>query len=229
MIKKSAERIQAIALRKQGKTYNEILQAVPVAKSTLSLWLRAVSLSIPQQQKFTDKKRAAQMRGGARRKEMRLEQTEEINQLCKKDINKISDRELFLIGVVLYWSEGTKKSGNRVGAMIDFANSDPAMVALFVKWLVTFADVGKSEIKLRLHLHENHSYREKEIKRTWSKVTGLPITSFTKTNYKKHNPITIRKKIDNTYIGLVSVRVKKSTRLNRRILGWIYAIIATQN
>lgn len=229
MIEKSVEKIQAIALRKQGKTYGEILQVVPVSKSTLSLWLRAVNLSTPQQQKFTDKKRAAQMRGGARRKEMRLEQTDEINRLCRKDINKISDRELFLIGIILYWSEGTKKSGNRVGTMVDFANSDPAMVALFVKWLITFASVEKSDIQIRLHLHESHRYKEEEIKKTWSKSTGLPGASFTKTNYKKHNPITLRKKIDNTYIGLVSVRVKKSTRLNRRILGWIYAIIATQN
>lgn len=229
MIEKSEEKRQAIILRKQGKTYNEILKEVLVSKSTLSLWLREVSLAKPQKQRLTAKKYAAQQRGGEVRRRMRLEEGIDIDTLCKKDIGRLTDRELFLVGVTLYWSEGTKKSGNRVGTMIDFANSDPAMVALFVKWLVEFAEVEKTDIQLRLHLHEGHRYREEDIKKTWSKVTGLSGTSFTKTNYKKHNPSTLRKKVDNTYIGLVSVRVKRSTRLNRRILGWIYAIIATQN
>lgn len=229
MTGKSEEKRQAIALRKQGKTYNEILKNIVVSKSTLSLWLREVSLAKPQKQRLTAKKYAAQQRGGDARRRMRLEEGINIDALCKKDIGKLTDRELFLIGVILYWAEGTKKNGDRVSSMIDFANSDPAMVALFVKWLVEFAEVEKTDIQLRLHLHENHKDREIKIKKVWLESTGLPVASFTKTNYKKHNPSTLRKKVDNTYIGLVSVRVKKSTRLNRRILGWIYAIIATQN
>jgi orotate phosphoribosyltransferase-like protein len=31
---------KAVSLRKQGKTYSEILKEIKVAKSTLSLWLR---------------------------------------------------------------------------------------------------------------------------------------------------------------------------------------------
>ncbi|PIR85866.1 hypothetical protein COU14_02080 [Candidatus Kaiserbacteria bacterium CG10_big_fil_rev_8_21_14_0_10_44_10] len=229
MTLKQVEKELAIKLRKQGKTYNEILQVVPVAKSTLSLWLRTVSLSAPQQQKFTAKKRAAQLRGGVRRKEMRLEQTEEINLLCKKDINKISDRELFFIGIALYWAEGAKKNADKPGVLIDFGNSDPAMLRLFIRWLNKFLAVSENDMTLRLYLHINHKSREASIKRLWSKELGCPVSMFRKTVYKKHNPQTIRKKVNSSYIGLVSVRVKKSTKLNRRIMGWIYAIIATQN
>jgi len=38
MISKTEERLQAIKLRQQGYSYNEILAEVPVAKSSLSLW-----------------------------------------------------------------------------------------------------------------------------------------------------------------------------------------------
>ena len=57
---KQSEKAKAIAFRKEGKTYSEILKKVPVAKSTLSLWLRDVGLSKTQKQKITVKKHKAQ-------------------------------------------------------------------------------------------------------------------------------------------------------------------------
>mgnify|MGYP000140241659 CR=1 FL=1 len=39
---KSLEKEKAITMRKEGKTYSQILAVVPVAKSTLSLWLQDV-------------------------------------------------------------------------------------------------------------------------------------------------------------------------------------------
>jgi len=222
---KQVEKKKAVMLRMQGKTYNEILEQVSVSKSTLSIWLRDVGLATKQNQKLSSKKRAAQQRGGDRRREMRLLEEQKCKELGKQDIENITDHELFLIGVALYWAEGTKKSGARAGSMVDFANSDPAMVALFIAWLRKCCGVKIEDLVLRLHLHENHRLREKEIKENWSNHLQLPQSLFGKTAYKIHTPKTNRYKIGDNYIGLVSVRVKKSTRLNRRIMGWIYAII----
>jgi len=225
---KEYEKAQAITLRKKGKTYNEILEQVDVSKSTLSLWLRDVGLATPQKQRLTKKKLAAAQRGGDRRREMRMMETKEIEDLCLQDIKTISDRELFLIGVALYWAEGAKKNADKASIMVDFGNSDPAMIRLFVRWLIECLSVDAEDIEFRLHLHENHAHREAECKKVWESHIPLTHVNFTKTNYKKHNVKTVRKKIDISYIGLVSVRVKKSTILNRRIMGWIYAIISTQ-
>jgi len=225
---KEFEKVKAIKLRKTGKTYSEILEQVDVSKSTLSLWLRSVGLAKQQKQTLTAKKRAAQLRGGDRRRQMRLEEIVHTNTLCAKDITRLSKRELFLIGVVLYWAEGTKQNGGRPGSMVDFANSDPGMIKLFIIWLQECCDVSKSEVRLRLHLHMSHIQREKTIQKHWAQLIDMPIDAFDKTIVKKHNPKTKRKKTGDTYFGLVSVRVIKSTKLNRRILGWIYAIIATQ-
>ena len=47
---------RAIKLRREGLSYSEILQKIPVAKSTLSLWLRSIGLSKKQVQRLTEKK-----------------------------------------------------------------------------------------------------------------------------------------------------------------------------
>ena len=52
MIKKTVEKEYAIRLRKEGKTYSDILRIVQVAKSTLGLWLKEANLSKAENQKF---------------------------------------------------------------------------------------------------------------------------------------------------------------------------------
>ena len=71
-------RDKAIKLRGAGLLYSEILQEIPVAKSTLSLWLQSVSLSKRQVQRLTEKKSEAIQRGWQSRKNERIEKTIEI-------------------------------------------------------------------------------------------------------------------------------------------------------
>ena len=86
---KSYLKKKSIFLRKKGWSYSEILRRVPVAKSTLSLWLRSVGLSKKQRQRFTEKKLLAAIRGGETRKKNRLEQTREIINNSILEINSI--------------------------------------------------------------------------------------------------------------------------------------------
>jgi hypothetical protein len=217
---------KAIALRRSGKTYSEVLREVNVAKSTLSLWFQTVQLSKKQTQRITEKRVEAQKRGAQARRLHRLESTDSIYKSAEKEVGQITRRDLFLVGIALYWAEGAKEKVGGTNAIIDFANSDPAMVRIFVHWLLCFGGVKKSEIVVRLHLHASHIYRENEILMFWVKNTGLSLKHFTRTNIKKHNPKTKRRNIGRTYYGLVSVRVRRSTNLNRRIQGLIYGIIA---
>lgn len=50
---------KAINLRKRGFSYSEILEQIPVAKSTLSSWLHSIGLSKKQKQRLTEKKLAS--------------------------------------------------------------------------------------------------------------------------------------------------------------------------
>lgn len=91
-----------VKLRKLGFSYAEILRRVPVAKSTISLWLRSVGLSIEQKQKLSAKRLDAAKRGGQRKREQRLINTEKIKQAARVEVKKLSKNKLWLMGVMLY-------------------------------------------------------------------------------------------------------------------------------
>ena len=228
MIFKIDERRLAISLRKTGHTYKEILSQVPVARSTLSLWLRDVGLSKNQTQRITKLKQMSQRRGAEKRRAQRVEASRVIFEMSRNDIKKFSKRDLFILGVALYWAEGTKQKEHRTSVPVEFANSDPEIIRLYTKWIRTFLHISNEDIQLILHIHEDKLRQEKVFKRFWSKVVQLPSSSFAQSVIKKHKPKTKRKNINSNYKGLLVIRVKRSTSLNRRIQGWIYGIIDAQ-
>lgn len=223
MIEKIKERQKAIALRKKGLSYNEILKRIPVAKSTLSLWLRDIGLAKKQKQRLTEKRRIAQIKAQQTCRNNRIKATEKIKLLARKEIQNISKRELWLIGIALYWAEGSKQKETRVSEMVSFGNSDPNMIILFIRWLKEICLIKDEEINIRLYIHKIGD--EKRALRYWSKVIKRPVKRFQKTVFKKHNIKTNRKVDNSKYFGLLDIRVKKSTNFNRKISGWIEGII----
>lgn len=221
---KLKEREQAIELRRQGLTYREILEKVPVAKSTLSLWLGDVGLSEKQKQRISDKKRAAALRGALRRRTDRIQLTEKITSKARTEIGKITDRELWLIGIALYWAEGAKEKEWRPGTYIDFSNSDPHMARLFIAWLIRCCGVEKENIKVSIYIHENSRGRIEAVIRHWAHWTTMPKKSFGYVYFKKHNPKTKRKNIGHSYFGNVRIRVSASSTLARAVAGWVQGI-----
>jgi hypothetical protein len=215
----------AITLRKNGHSYNEILKLVPVAKSTLSLWLRDVGLNKSQQQHFSEKKRQAQLRGGAARHVDRLERTTIVINEAKKSVGTLTHRELLLIGAALYWAEGAKEKTYRPSVRLDFTNSDPDMIRLYVHWLRKVLLVDESDIVQILHIHKNRKSDIEVFTKFWLQVTGLKPENCAKPIIKQHNPKTIRKNVDDTYHGLVAIRVRRSIMLNRRVQGYIRGIV----
>lgn len=221
MIVKTKEKAKAIKLRKQGLSYNEILKQAPVAKSTLSLWLRSVGLSKKQKQRLTEKKLAAMKRGWEVCRKKRLDNTEMIKNKARLDIGKISRRELWLMGTMLYWAEGSKEKKWNIGVSLKFSNSDPMMIIFFLKWLKEICLISPQNIIYELYIHETANW--KCAVRYWSKIISVPSQKIRV--YFKHNKIkTKRKNTGNDYHGLIIVRVRKSTNLNRKITGWIEGI-----
>lgn len=221
MISKSTDRIKATTLRKQGLSYNEILRSVPVAKSTLSLWLRSLELASPQKQRLTEKKRLAQLKGGQIRHNQRIDRTETIRVNALNEIGEITKRELKLIGSALYWAEGSKQKKYRVSERVIFSNSDPNMVKLFLLWLKSICKIIESDIKYELYIHKNSDVNK--AKRFWLSFLDINHNRL-KTYFKRSNKQTQRKNVGNNYNGLIRIVVRKSTDLNRKINGWIEGI-----
>lgn len=218
---KSKHKKVAVKLRKRGLTYSEILNQVPVAKSTLSLWLRSVGLSKKQKQRLTQKKVVAAGKGGVARKKQRIKTTKAIRKKARLEINSIDDEKLWLMGIMLYWAEGSKQNIKNTSQGVYFSNSDSRMIKLYIKWLLKCLSVDSSEIDFNILIHENIKERVKGVIKYWSEVTGFPQSKFNKVYYKKHKLKTNRTNIGDDYFGLLRVIVKKSTNLNRKISGWI--------
>src|SRR5687767_13169737 len=100
---------QAVMLRKQGLSYSEIMAKIPVAKSTLCDWLHSVGLAKHQKQRLTEKKILGQQKAAAARRTQRLEKSEKIRQQALSEINERIHDPFWLLGVVLYWGEGSKQ------------------------------------------------------------------------------------------------------------------------
>lgn len=222
MLQKIEEKQKAIDLRKQGLSYKEILEKIPVAKSTLSLWLRSVSLAKEQKQRLTDKKLSAMKRGWEACHTKSILIKEKIKSEAKKEIGKLTNRELWLIGISLYWAEGSKEKNKSVAMRL--SNSDPLMIKLFIKWLIEICKIPKEDIYFEIYLHESARNREEEVQKYWTRTTNFPIEYFKKTRWKKNKLKTQRKNIGEKYFGLVNVNIKKGSHLNRKIQGWISGV-----
>jgi|SRR3989344_875153 len=223
MIQKIKEKELALSLRRQGFSYSEILKRVPVSKSTLSLWLRSVGLSKKQKQRLTDKKLSSIRRGWAKWQQQRLDATEKIKKLARNDVKKISRRELWLLGVALYWAEGTKQKEHNTGQGVSFNNSDPAMIIVFLKWLMDIVEIKDDDIGFEVYIHESRKNDTEKFINYWAHVAGIEANRI-KAYFKKNKIKTNRKNIGENYKGLLRVKVKRSSVLNRRISGWVEGI-----
>jgi hypothetical protein len=215
---------KAIRLRKEGKTYSEILKIIPVAKSTLSEWFKEVKLSKSQSQKITQKKLEAARRGGIAKKKQRIERINQIREKALKDIKHISKRELWLVGIALYWAEGSKEKDYRPGSQLMFGNSDPRMVKLFIKWLLVICKISKEDIIFEIYIHKNSINNVEKVRKYWSKVTGFSLDKINRIYYKNIKTKTNRKNVGVLYYGGIRVKVRSSSSLLRKISGWTEAI-----
>jgi len=224
MIPKPEEKEKVIKLRKRGFSYSEILKKVPIARSTLSLWLKSVGLAKAQFQRNTQRRIEGGLRGAAARKRNRIATTKEIKDRAKAEITNISQRDLWLMGIALYWAEGSKEKKCGRGAVTKFSNSDPRMILFFLKWLEKVFSIKKSELVYELYIHETANIEKSRI--YWSKTLSISKREI-KTYFKKNKIKTLRKNTGEDYHGLIRIRVRRSSNLNRRIDGWIDGICKT--
>ncbi|MBI2595714.1 helix-turn-helix domain-containing protein [Candidatus Daviesbacteria bacterium] len=219
MLAKVREHQQAVYLRKKGKSYAEIAYKIQVSQSTLSLWLRDVKLTKEQIDSLFLKKLMGQRKGGFAKRRFREQQEERIIKTSSSEVDCLSTRELWLLGIIAYWCEGSKQKENNVSQRVVFTNSDPFLLKLFVKWIREICLIGDKDIVYNLHIHENADVST--ALNYWSKLLNIKVVSFGKTSIKTHKILTKRKNIGENYHGLIRIGIRKSTSLNRKIRGWV--------
>ncbi|HRY62289.1 MAG TPA: helix-turn-helix domain-containing protein [Candidatus Paceibacterota bacterium] len=172
------EKQKALELREQGKSYSEIKSILCVNKSTLSGWLKDLPLSAEKIAELRDNnpKRIENFRKTmAAKKEARLSASFE---KASRDVGKLSDRDIFIGGLFLYWGEGSKRDKGG----ISFTNTNPDMIKYFVRWLVLMG-FRRDQLKVNLHLYSDMNAGEAI--NYWSKELKIKRAQFRRPYIKK--------------------------------------------
>ena len=169
---------KALDMRKRGKSYSQIKNALGVSKGTLSYWLRDLPLKESDLRKLrdTNPRRIEAFRATMVKK--REDRLKKVFEKAQKNIGKLSKRDMFIGGLFLYWGEGTKASLYR----LEMTNTDPSMLRFFLRWL-EIQNVDRLSVKVKLHLYSdmNIEYEEKY----WSRELAISRKQFQKTQIKK--------------------------------------------
>jgi len=173
------DREKALTLRKQEMSYSQIKRVLNVSKGTLSIWLKDYPLSEKRVRDLRDhnEQRIERCRETKRKKKEKRLRGYYIKQ--KKLIFPLTKREFFLAGLFLYWGEGSKTAE----ANISVSNTDPAIIKLFIKWLIICLDVPREKIRIQLHLYSDMDI-DKEVA-YWQKTLNLAKNQFRKSYIKK--------------------------------------------
>ncbi len=207
-------RTRARELRLEGWTYDRIQVELGCSKSSISLWVR--DLPKPERKRTPEEASAIARRGWEATLRRREEERETTKRTAAEEIGALSERELFLLGVGLYWAEGSKDKPYDRRERVVFVNSDPGMIRVFTAWLdLLGVEPERSEV-----LRDDPRDRRRGRGRA---VLGRPRrrrpSAFNKTTVKRHNPRTNRKNVDVGYHGCLVIQILRSVDLYRRIEG----------
>ncbi|MDX2681250.1 hypothetical protein [Streptomyces soliscabiei] len=217
-------RAKARELRLQGWTYDQIEVELDCSRSSVSLWVR--DLPRPERRTPTEQARLANRMRWEHELAVRDEQRQQTKATAMAQIGEMSDRELFMAGVALYWAEGTKDKTYARRETVIFVNSDPGVIQLYLAWL-NLLRVEPERLAYRVMIHITADVEGAN--RYWADLVGVEVSAFQRTTLKKHNPKTVRKNVGENYCGCLVIRVSQAAELYRQIEGWWKGMVVAAN
>lgn len=219
---KPKEQAQAIKLREKGNSISSIATQLHVSKSTVSHWCKDISLTKEQIRAIAiaSEHRATEalLRSAENQRKERRARVAAETQKGAQLVGSLSDRDVIMVGLGLYWGEGYKKGSQELG----FTNSDPKMILFYLRWLRVTFNITSEQLIFRVSINNLHKAREKEVLQYWAQLLHVPLSQFTKTSLIQ----TAAKKYSNhtKHFGTLRVKVRSGTALRHRILGAIQAL-----
>lgn len=210
-------------MRRYGTSLAEIATHLHVSKSTVSTWCRDIPLSLVATERIVSRAHKSSTKGILayteslrQMREMRMTEDAELGQ---RRVGEFSKRDLYFIGLGLYWGEGYKRGNQEFG----FTNSDPEMIKLYIQWLRVSFGISHDSLILRVSINKIHSSRVDYVETFWSKVTNVPRLQFTRISLIQSAS---KKEYTNysDYFGTLRIKVRRGAHLRREILGAITAV-----
>ena len=207
-------------MRESGISLDGISKKLNITKSTLSFWCKNIILTESAIRKIKTKGKLKSIRGLLRYLESKRKERMERNILQRKEgatsLGVLSDRDILMVGLGLYWGEGYKYENGELG----FTNSNPYMIRFYFKWLELW-NVEKDLLIFRLTLNEFFRKEENNIKLFWINFLNIKKEQFSKTTFIQTNLKKASFKNREKYKGILRVKVRKGTVLRNKILGAI--------
>ncbi|MES3031787.1 MAG: hypothetical protein V4699_00920 [Patescibacteria group bacterium] len=221
---KYKKRLKARSMRSVGTSIIIIAKELRVSKSSVSGWCRDITLTEAQFEKLRKNRgislKTGQRMGAETNKKKRLDAIETADLAGKKLVNKISKRELLLIAIALYWSEGSKTDST---SRFMFANSDPDMILLMKNTLIQVMKVAPDDIVCSIQINMIHKQRIEKVLIFWKKLLELEDSQLRKPYFVNTKVNKVYENYEN-YFGVCRLLVRRSKNLKYRMLGLIKAV-----
>ncbi|MFE9022353.1 hypothetical protein ACFYNL_27850 [Streptomyces sp. NPDC007808] len=213
-------RDRARELRLQGWTYDRIQVELGCSKSSISLWVR--DLPKPERRDPSEQAKLAARKRWEHELAVRDQERQRTKAAAAAEVGAMTSRDLFMTGVALYWAEGAKDKPYARRENVQFVNSDPGVIRIYLAWL-DLLGVDSERLRYRVMIHATGDVEGAE--RYWADLVGVDVSAFQTTTIKKHNPKTVRKNVGENYRGCLVVSVRQCAELYRRIEGWWNGIV----
>jgi hypothetical protein len=218
-------RARARQLRLQGLDYDDIVAALGVAKSSVSLWVR----DLPRPERLSPEACRQRSAENTRKYWARERPVREARRVAEIDaiaaeVGDLTEREMLIAGAIAYWCEGTKTKRRRPNSSprVTFVNSDPSLVRLFLRF-VDVTGTSREDLTFRLEIHETADISTAMA--FWLDVTGSCPQQFHRPSIKRARPNPGRRNVGSSYHGCLRIEVRRASTLYARIEGWASAIM----
>jgi hypothetical protein len=168
---KTIERREARCLRRDGHSLREIERRLGVSRSSVSLWVRDIQLTDEQIAELARRSATSpgQRAGAAANAALGLARRRSYQTGGR--IRARGRQGLHIAGCMLFWAEGDKCRGS-----VRLANSDPALLKLFMRFLRECYCAPIERVSITCNLFADHLAQQREIEQFWLDTLSLPGT-----------------------------------------------------
>lgn len=207
---------EARKLRQQGMSVKQIARTVGASQSTISVWVRDITLT--EQQKAALYERRYQRGNGNLGAQANRAKNLDIRRNYQEAgrVKARENRPLHLAGCMLYWAEGAKARNE-----VHFVNSDSEMMRLFIRFLREELDVSNDNMAIKITCHVDHPDEIRQVEQYWLDLLNLPESCLRKTQIKSKGQNTRHNTLAN---GVCGLRVPR-TEIVQHIYGAIQEYI----
>ena len=203
----------ATKMRREGRSYSEIRNALRIPKATLSDWFSKINWSKKLKVELahaaqTESTRRMIALDAVRGKHLARAYAEARRE-ARAEFERLKYNPLFIAGLMLYWGEGDKRTRGQVR----LANTDPELIRLFVYFLRNACRIPAEKIKASVLIYPD--LNAEKCREYWSRRSRIKIRNF-------HSCVVIsgRHKTRRLSYGVCSTFVM-STYFKEKILEWL--------